>query len=542
MAASLLKGTGGLAAAAAAVDNSLITENENENEQRAVFDIFDQLSDDQRLNFQRLLRDKYPTPSGKKRPRLGASFDSTPSKSPQQNTMKQKGNAPDVIFLHHNIPKTILNNPIKLAEQIEKAKPDATIAEIKIKGSGEIIIFPKEHSDYGKMMKKDSWKLTDYGPVTPSPPTAKSIPQVVVIKNVHPDVSIEDISTGLKTREIHPSEVIRMKRSSDGISTKSVKVILHSQQQKSRLLSEGFPFLYQVYKCVEYKKPPTVLQCYKCQKYGHGIGQCGAENPTCLRCGSAHWKNECQVERESAKCANCTQNHPSSFRGCAAYKDALKKFGPKTPSTSMAQKPNPSSLWSHHDQHPQQQNLNQSISTTATVTSASPPLPLLLTTIADALESILNHVGLQKQVEFSLISQCLAISCKKIMKITVPSQQMHEIKSRNNSRPTASTAPPINSPSLNGKMSDANLPLVTKLYSANASQYQANSNLHLLQSPLSTSFDPPLPSWGQAQILQQIHPEITSSPGRGRKSSNLSLNKSSSRGASLPIPQPNHGC
>jgi hypothetical protein len=52
----------------------------------------------------------------------------------------------DVVFLNHNMPESIMKNPAKLAEQINKSLPEgAEISQYKLKYTGEIILFPKSH-------------------------------------------------------------------------------------------------------------------------------------------------------------------------------------------------------------------------------------------------------------------------------------------------------------------------------------------------------------------------------------------------------------
>jgi len=66
-----------------------------------------------------------------------------------------------------------------------------------------------------------------------------------------------------------------------------------------------------------------VLQCFKCQKYGHTAKYCKAEHSTCLRCSSQHASKDCPLKLEDAqsraskyRCINCKGNHSSTSLTC----------------------------------------------------------------------------------------------------------------------------------------------------------------------------------------------------------------------------------
>lgn len=67
-------------------------------------------------------------------------------------------------------------------------------------------------------------------------------------------------------------------------------------------------------------KRQDVLQCHRCQRFGHISYNCRMP-PRCVRCAENHASNECPLkdtdgEHEQIKCVLCGQNHTSSYRGC----------------------------------------------------------------------------------------------------------------------------------------------------------------------------------------------------------------------------------
>lgn len=80
----------------------------------------------------------------------------------------------------------------------------------------------------------------------------------------------------------------------------------------------------------------VVPQCRNCQVYGHSSEKCHMP-PRCLVCAENHKTDECkkkipravlahkinngdEVDISYVKCANCHENHPASYGGCAARK------------------------------------------------------------------------------------------------------------------------------------------------------------------------------------------------------------------------------
>lgn len=66
-------------------------------------------------------------------------------------------------------------------------------------------------------------------------------------------------------------------------------------------------------------------QCFRCQKFGHSASKCHA-NPKCVKCGEDHLSNDCNLApNAAAKCANCGQQQPASYKGCEAFPKPQKQ-------------------------------------------------------------------------------------------------------------------------------------------------------------------------------------------------------------------------
>ena len=62
------------------------------------------------------------------------------------------------------------------------------------------------------------------------------------------------------------------------------------------------------------------VQCWNCQKMGHISNHCRSNQPVCVRCGTrGHRKGDNRCGRRRVCCANCSEGHLASYRGCIAF-------------------------------------------------------------------------------------------------------------------------------------------------------------------------------------------------------------------------------
>lgn len=75
---------------------------------------------------------------------------------------------------------------------------------------------------------------------------------------------------------------------------------------------------FQIFEVSEYI--PPVMRCFRCQRFGHGIGQCKSKM-RCVRCGEQHEFENC-TKKEQPTCINCGGEHSAAFNGCPEAKKA----------------------------------------------------------------------------------------------------------------------------------------------------------------------------------------------------------------------------
>lgn len=91
--------------------------------------------------------------------------------------------------------------------------------------------------------------------------------------------------------------------------------------------------------CSEEEDLNKYPQCYKCQGWGHWVGNCTREHPVCVHCADHHESRQCE-NRAHIKCINCGGRHKAYDHRCPAFKAYIKNFsGPQAQSANMPSMP-----------------------------------------------------------------------------------------------------------------------------------------------------------------------------------------------------------
>ena len=159
-------------------------------------------------------------------------------------------------------------------------------------------------------------------------PKPKTKPSFVTV-NVHHSISEDEIKAELlNNNAMNVSKVTRITSRATGQPTKLIRVITDSNNHVSAAQKHGVKIGWQLYRSEASREPPHVMQCFKCQQFGHSAKECS--NATrCLRCSQKHSVKECTVQKENAKCSNCGGAHATVYRGCPAYQQKLAEASRK---------------------------------------------------------------------------------------------------------------------------------------------------------------------------------------------------------------------
>lgn len=76
---------------------------------------------------------------------------------------------------------------------------------------------------------------------------------------------------------------------------------------------------YCAVKWENFKNKFNIIQCFKCQAYGH-ISQNCFKIEKCLKCAKFHYTSQCKIsDKKLFKCANCEQIHLANDPSCPDY-------------------------------------------------------------------------------------------------------------------------------------------------------------------------------------------------------------------------------
>lgn len=206
--------------------------------------------------------------------------------------------------------------------------------DIKFKGN-RILIFPKSSEDHKiicELLKSNDIEFHSY-----TLPADKVLR--LVLKNVSPNVSTDEITEDLERQNIKVSQVKQMFKYNEDRTNKILFPLFIVSFGKEVTLNE----VLKIRKVCEYliswekyRNGSGITQCYRCQSFGHTAQNCN-KKPKCVLCSGPHKSEECKVVNVTHhKCCNCGENHRASDKQCAEYLKRLqfKSVQPSKPNLS----------------------------------------------------------------------------------------------------------------------------------------------------------------------------------------------------------------
>jgi hypothetical protein len=72
------------------------------------------------------------------------------------------------------------------------------------------------------------------------------------------------------------------------------------------------------------KNKKDIVQCLRCQSYGHTRKYC-LKTFNCVKCAGPHDNKDCSKPKDTpATCVLCKGAHPAHYKGCTVYRDLIK--------------------------------------------------------------------------------------------------------------------------------------------------------------------------------------------------------------------------
>ena len=167
----------------------------------------------------------------------------------------------------------------------------------------------------------------------------------VVLRNIHHSVDLDELKFELQNLGHEVTNISNIKHR---ISKNSLSLFFIDLKQKAnnKEIYNVNPLLNSIVKFeppLERKK--EVVQCKRCQRYGHMQKYCNY-NFRCVKCAGNHPTDQFTKSPETpAKCIHCQGEHPANYKGCSAYKSLHNIRYPKLrPKEITIQEPRPQKL------------------------------------------------------------------------------------------------------------------------------------------------------------------------------------------------------
>lgn len=239
------------------------------------------------------------------------------------------------------ISDSIKKHPAKLSKAFVETKPNVQLRHggLRLTASGDVLAIPKNPKDCCSLLKENAFPADcPLGPAVKARlPKSQTVTHQVIITRVDTEVTTEELDEILRLQEQPFKSFKRIHSRALEKPTEMIRLFLHDEKEKKRLLKEGINLDQMHYKCIPAKEDskayPKVNQCFKCQALGdHQANSC-QNDQKCVLCAGPHRKAECKATREQYKCANCGGNHAAWSHDCERIANEIN--GKKKP--TMAQ-------------------------------------------------------------------------------------------------------------------------------------------------------------------------------------------------------------
>ena len=184
-----------------------------------------------------------------------------------------------------------------------------------------IIIKTKNLEDYNIMIKKVEKSKAEYHTYTLQSEKILKL----ILKGLAPNIPADVVKKNLEDAGLKVRNVKQFERNADinGQKIVSKLPIFAVDFEPGTKPSDVYKQNRVCYCDVRWEKfqnGNNIVQCYKCQCFGHISKNCH-KNVKCVLCAENHVLNDCPFkskDNQQLKCANCGENHSAGSRECSA--------------------------------------------------------------------------------------------------------------------------------------------------------------------------------------------------------------------------------
>lgn len=145
-----------------------------------------------------------------------------------------------------------------------------------------------------------------------------------VIKNLHPSTPNEDIKNAIESLGHKVRNVTNIRRRNIKEPLPMFFIDLEPSPNNKNIYDIKY-LNNAVVNIVPPKKTKDLVQCHRCQEFGHTKTYC-RKQVHCVKCGLGHLTTDCNKDNNAPpRCVNCLKNHAASYKGCEVYRQLLKR-------------------------------------------------------------------------------------------------------------------------------------------------------------------------------------------------------------------------
>lgn len=210
-------------------------------------------------------------------------------------------------FAQNNKLQSLLSQPVKISYSKEGIK-----------------YYTACRSDYDKLYSSLQNENIEF--YSHEPREAKLLQ--IVVKRLPTSVDSQTLREELEKLNFSIQHVRQMSaphQQSDGTHTRRplpVWVVTLPNNELSQTIYQLKDINHHLVKIESYKSTPHIIQCHKCQGFGHTSKRCNIETH-CVKCGQNHFFSDCPSKgpMHPPKCINCQGQHTASYGQCPIQKE-----------------------------------------------------------------------------------------------------------------------------------------------------------------------------------------------------------------------------
>ena len=233
----------------------------------------------------------------------------TPSPQLAPSPDKKKKRTPAIIAYARTA------NPSAIANFIHTEK---VLAEMTVK-NGRITVLPKSQDDHGKLW---SHMINEGIQAHTNSAEAPTFPRKWIMRGMSGCIDTSEIEADISAQIGCPVKATRLTRHMRGgppteREGADLFAVVAETSDYAKIMRE-VRVVYHHKVTWEQPNRPDLVQCYRCQRFGHTSKYCNYER-RCVKCPNKHDMGCCANEGASAIpfCVNCNNaGHPANFKGC----------------------------------------------------------------------------------------------------------------------------------------------------------------------------------------------------------------------------------